>query len=59
MTPKALYAYERSQYWLSKANIAIEANKPKHLVEQFERKAQFWLDRLNTLEGLRDSERAS
>lgn len=49
---KQLYAYERAQYWLSKANCAIEAGRD---ARKLENKAQYWLDRLNKLEGLCDS----
>lgn len=45
------YVDGRAQYWLGQANIAIENGKSEKRVSECERKAQYWLDRLNRIEG--------
>jgi hypothetical protein len=48
---KRIYADQRACYWIAAANNATEKGDAKKAAE-YERKAQFWLDRLNVLEGL-------
>jgi hypothetical protein len=49
---KRLEANDRAQYWLGQANLAIESGKPAYVIDECERKAQYWLDRLNKFERL-------
>jgi hypothetical protein len=50
---KRLHAIERANYWLSLANIAIEKGASSTRISMCERKAQYWLDRLNKIDQLR------
>lgn len=50
---RALEAHQRSSMWLFEANVAAEKGN-KQREEMALRKAQYWLDRLNKLEGLVD-----
>ena len=51
---KIRHADERACYWLAMANDAIEIDNQElsdRFARQYERKAQYWLDCLNRLEG--------
>lgn len=51
---KVLEADMRASQWLAQANQLIEAGKAGTKAhKEAERKAQYWLDRLNKLEGYR------
>lgn len=51
MTNKAakIKADQRANYWLAEANVALENGKVARAAA-CEKKAQYWLDRLNKLE---------
>jgi hypothetical protein len=48
MTTTVSYADSRACFWLAEANRRQEAGKD---ASEAERKAQYWLDKLNKLEG--------
>ena len=45
------YANERACHWLAEANAALEKGNTKR-ADMCERKAQYWLDTLNKIDGL-------
>jgi hypothetical protein len=49
---KRLQADTNAQKWLAEANRRIETGAVAKRIAEAERKAQYWLDRLNRLEGL-------
>ena len=55
MNAKQLYALQRAGYWLAEWNRLEEEGKSHtKAAREAERKAHYWLDKINDLEGYND-----